>query len=139
MLYYLQPSPSPRTVNLSISGEWRYSMMGLAGRDPVFFSQLNSEVTLHGNLKNHPGQGKEFVQDLCLHCHGVMGQRQYHDDTGRFFTRDILQDSNSMYGALARDGISCAVCHRISAQGLGTPASFTGNFNLGPPDQVNGP
>ena len=139
MLYYLQPSPSPRTVNLSISGEWRYSMMGLAGRDPIFFSQLNSEVTLHGNLKNHPGQGKEFVQDLCLHCHGVMGQRQYHDDTGRFFTRDILQDPNSMYGALARDGISCAVCHRISAQGLGTPASFTGNFNLGPPDQMNGP
>jgi len=139
MLYYLQPSPSPRTVNLSISGEWRFSMMGLAGRDPIFFSQLNSEVTLHGNLKNHPGQGKEFVQDLCLHCHGVMGQRQYHDDTGRFFTRDILQDPDSMYGALARDGISCAVCHRISAQGLGTPGSFTGNFNLGPADQMNGP
>ncbi len=138
MLFYLQPTP-PQTVNLSTHGEWRYSMMGLAGRDPIFFSQLNSEVTLHGNLKNHPGQGKEFVQDLCLHCHGVMGQRQYHDDTGRFFTRDILQDPNSMYGALARDGISCTVCHRIAAQGLGTPASFTGNFNVGPADQMNGP
>src|SRR5271166_523447 len=138
MLYYLQPMP-PKTVNLSVSGEWRYSMMGLAGRDPIFFSQLNSEVTLHGNLKNHPGQGKEFVQDLCLHCHGVMGQRQYHDDTGRYFTRDILRDPNSIYGALARDGISCTVCHRIAAEGLGTPASFTGNFNLDPPDRMNGP
>src|SRR5271156_714207 len=139
MLYYLRPMPAPKTVNLSISGEWRFSMMGLAGRDPIFFSQLNSEVTLHGNLKNHPGQGKEFVQDLCLHCHSVMGQRQFHDDTGKYFTRDVLQDPNSMYGALARDGISCAVCHRISAEGLGTPASFTGNFNVGPPDQMNGP
>jgi hypothetical protein len=139
MLYYLQSTPSPQTVNLSTHGEWRYSMMGLSGRDPIFFSQLNSEVTLHGNVKTHPGQGKEFVQDLCLHCHGVMGQRQYHDDTGKFFTRDILQDPNSMYGALARDGVSCAVCHRIAAQGLGTPATFTGNFNLGPPDQMNGP
>ena len=140
MLYYLKSPPlKPETVNLSISGEWRFSMMGLAGRDPIFFSQLNSEVTLHGNLKNHPGQGKEFVQDLCLHCHGVMGQRQYHDDTGKFFTRDILQDPNSMYGALARDGISCTVCHRISAEGLGTPETFTGNFNVGPPDQMNGP
>src|SRR5271170_2522676 len=68
-----------------------------------------------------------------------MGQRQFHDDTGKYFTRDVLQDPNSMYGALARDGISCAVCHRISPEGLGTPASFTGNFNLGPPDQMNGP
>jgi hypothetical protein len=142
MLYYLErptPAAAPKTVNLSISGEWRFSMMGLAGRDPIFFSQLNSEVTLHGNLKNHPGQGKEFVQDLCLHCHGVMGQRQFHEDTGRFFTRDILQDTNSMYGALARDGISCAVCHRISPDGLGTPATFTGDFNLGPADKMNGP
>ncbi len=138
MLFYLQATP-PKTVNLSTHGEWRYSMMGLAGRDPIFFAQLNSEITLHGNLKNHPGQGKEFVQDLCLHCHGVMGQRQFHDDTGRFFTRDVLQDPNSMYGALARDGISCTVCHRISAQGLGTPTSFTGNFNLDPPDKMNGP
>jgi len=139
MLYYLKTTPKPETVNLSISGEWRYSMMGLAGRDPIFFSQLNSEITLHGNIKNHPGQGKEFVQDLCLHCHGVMGQRQYHEDTGRFFTRDILQDPNSMYGALARDGISCALCHRISPEGLGTPGTFTGDFNLGPPDKMDGP
>jgi hypothetical protein len=138
MLYYLQSSP-PKTVNLSINGEWRVSMMGLAGRDPIFFSQLNSEVTLHDNLKDHPGDAKEFVQDLCLHCHGVMGQRQYHDDTGKYFTRNVLRDPDSTYGALARDGVSCTVCHRISPEGLGTPSTYTGNFNLGPPDQMNGP
>jgi len=138
MLFYQQVSP-PKTINLSINGEWRFSMMGLAGRDPIFFSQLNSEIALHSNLQNHRGQGNEFVQDLCLHCHGVMGQRQYHEDTGKFFTRDQLQDANSMYGSLARDGISCTVCHRISAEGLGTESTFTGNFNLGPPNKMNGP
>ncbi len=51
------------TVNLSPNGEWRNSMMGLAGRDPIFFSQLNSETTLHGNLKTQ-AQPKAFVQDL---------------------------------------------------------------------------
>lgn len=56
-------------LNLAPYGEWRGSPMGLAGRDPVFFSQLESEETLH------PALGK-LVQDLCLHCHGVMGQRQ---------------------------------------------------------------
>jgi hypothetical protein len=122
MLYYTRlPSggSSPQTVNVSPNGEWRFSMMGLAGRDPIFFSQLNSEITLHDNLRDHPGQGKEFVQDLCLHCHAVMGQRQYHEETGNYFTRDHLQDPDSLYGALGRDGVSCTVCHRITADELG--------------------
>jgi len=142
MLFYKQSTSQIsglQTVNLSPNGEWRFSLMGLAGRDPIFFSQLNSESTLHDNLKDHAGQSKEFVQDLCLHCHGVMGQRQYHEDTGKYFTRDQLQDPNSMYGALGRDGISCTVCHRISAEGLGQESTFTGNFNLSPPNQANGP
>ncbi len=142
MLYYLNgssPTNNPDTVNLSPNGEWRFSMMGLAGRDPIFFSQLNSEVTLHGNLTTQPGQGKAFVENLCLHCHGVMGQRQYQEDTGKLFTRDRMQDPNSIYGVLARDGISCTVCHRISAEGLRTKETYTGNLNVGPPDEMNGP
>jgi hypothetical protein len=57
-------------LNLAPYGEWRGSPMGLAGRDPVFFAQLESEQTVH------PALGA-LVQDLCLHCHGVMGQRQF--------------------------------------------------------------
>ncbi len=30
--------------------------------------------------------------------------------------------------ALAVDGVSCGVCHKIGEDGLGTPASFSGNF-----------
>lgn len=140
MLYYLDhssPNKNPKSVNLSPNGEWRFSMMGLAGRDPIFFSQLNSETTLHANLRTEPG--KPFIENLCLHCHGVMGQRQYHADTGKLFTREQLQDLDSPYGALARDGISCTVCHRISADGLGTKETYTGNFRVGPADHMNGP
>lgn len=142
MLFYKQDSApaTPRTVNLSPSGEWRFSMMGLAGRDPIFFSQLNSESTLHDNLTDHPGAAKEFVQDLCLSCHGVMGQRQFHaDNQGPYFTRDKLNESTGEYGALGRDGISCAVCHRMSADGLGTPDTYTGRFKLNDGTQYNGP
>ena len=140
MLYYLDhssPIKDPKSVNLSPYGEWRFSMMGLAGRDPIFFSQLNSETTLHANLRTEPG--KPFVENLCLHCHGVMGQRQYHADTGKLFTRGQLQDPNSPYGALARDGISCTLCHRITAEGLGRKETYTGNFHIGPAEQMNGP
>ncbi|HEX9944256.1 MAG TPA: hypothetical protein VGG03_19770 [Thermoanaerobaculia bacterium] len=57
-------------LNLAPYGEWRGSPMGLGGRDPVFFSQLETEETVHAAVG-------ALVQDLCLHCHGVMGQRQF--------------------------------------------------------------
>jgi len=135
----LQAQDGP--VNLSQYGEWRYSMMGLAGRDPVFFAQLDTESTLHKNLVGKP-DGAAFVQDLCLRCHGVMGQRQFHIDNpgpGKLLTRAVLQDTRSRYGALARDGVSCAVCHHISDKGLLDPTTDTGRFMLGPADAVYGP
>jgi hypothetical protein len=81
----LYPDAIAPTANLSIYGEWRYSTMGLAGRDPIFFAQLDTESAVHANLKDHPTDAPVFVQDKCLHCHGVMGQRQYQLETGKLF------------------------------------------------------
>ena len=133
---------SPTPANLSQYGEWRYSMMGLAGRDPIFFAQLDTESTLHGHLAGH-ADGAAFVQDFCLRCHGVMGQRQFHIDKGNapntLLTRAMLQDPNSKYGALARDGVSCAVCHHITDDKLADPSTDTGLFKVGPASEVYGP
>lgn len=68
-------------LNLSPYAEWRASPMGLAGRDPIFFAQLESELNLASREPGLAGKG-DCVQSLCLHCHGVMGQRQYAIDTG---------------------------------------------------------
>jgi hypothetical protein len=57
-------------LNLAPYGEWRGSPMGLAGRDPIFFSQLETEQAAHPALA-------KLAPDVCLHCHGVMGQRQF--------------------------------------------------------------
>ncbi len=137
----MYPDALEPIANLSPYGEWRYSMMGLSGRDPIFFAQLDTESTIHDNLQDHPGTAAPFIQDLCLHCHGVMGQRQYHiDNPGSdvFFTRDQLNDLQSKYGNLGRDGVSCAVCHHVAPQGLGDLSTFTGNFNVGPANEVYG-
>jgi hypothetical protein len=135
----LWPNALTPTANLSEYGEWRYSMMGLAGRDPIFLSQLNSESTLHKNIKSEVN-ASAFVQNLCLHCHGVMGQRQFQIDNGEsaLFTRAELSRTDSKYGALGRDGVSCEVCHHIAQDGLGDPSTFTGNFIIGPPTEVYG-
>ncbi|WP_077411475.1 hypothetical protein [Marinicella sediminis] len=147
-------------INVSPYGEWRVSPMGLAGRDPIFFSQLQSETN------NLPADQK-CIENTCLHCHGVMGQRQQAIDTGpsdeckdmfaiappegvpfgQPFAKSTVtawQDTlpnnhDAQYGALARDGISCMVCHQIDEEGLGTEAGYTGNFVTGEPGQVVGP
>ena len=134
----LPPSKFPTTplTNFSPFGEWGASMMGLAGRDPVFQSQRETETILYPSVKNE-------IDNACYTCHGVMGKRQLSTDKpGALFThQDFLASSgpNAKYGGLARDGISCLACHRMTPDGLGTPASFTGQFNVADPKTVFGP
>ena len=172
-----QPGPDGKLINISPYGTWRGSPMGLAGRDPIFFAQLASET---GNF--HP-ESKETIENTCLGCHGIMGQRQHGIDTYdpatkacKPFARANLQNTPmnpktdpvsalANYGALARDGISCASCHHMvlgkhdTAKYQGEPqnacipaqqqaanphftdfaATFTGNFFVGPPAELYGP
>jgi hypothetical protein len=150
-----------KALNLSPYAEWRASPMGLAGRDPIFFAQLESET-------NHLPQLATCIEQTCLRCHGVMGSRQLAIDTpgqgadnceslyalpppegvpfGKEFTRDVVQqwphsqpNSEQNYAALARDGISCTVCHSVSPDSLGQENSFTGNFVTGSDSELYGP
>ena len=118
-----QPGTDNKLINISPYGTWRGSPMGLAGRDPIFFAQLASETEAF-----HPDKSP-FVQDTCLGCHGILGQRQAAIDTlskdgqCKPFARttvNAVPDSpdksvvaQAHYGALARDGISCTACHRM--------------------------
>ncbi|WP_226781304.1 hypothetical protein [Oceaniglobus trochenteri] len=125
--------------NISEYGEWRWSPMGLAGRDPVFFAQLESEFA----LLEQAGSG-DLAANLgttCLSCHGAMGQRQLMIDAkanpeagldpdnfkpSYTLLHDPLTGAEKAaqqtdgtypyheYGNLAREGISCAVCHRMA-------------------------
>jgi hypothetical protein len=152
-------------VHLSPYGEWRWTPMGLAGRDPIFFAQLESEVELmRRDYADDPRKSDEMVAELtdaCLNCHGAMGKRQHDiDHPGeRFSVADVMRESTDphavgdqhwQYGALARDGISCTVCHHM--QSREQPAdderpylqfyletSITGNIHLGPANELHGP
>ncbi len=44
------------------------------------------------------------------------------------------------YGALARDGVACAVCHHVQIDPkVPFGHTFTGDFRLNKPDEVYGP
>jgi hypothetical protein len=135
-------------VNVSPYGEWRWSPMGLAGRDPIFYAQLDSEIAYLS--KHRPDQQKDIV-NLCFSCHGGMGQRQLALDTNgkEAFTPPLvkitdLQDPKFQYGALAREGISCALCHHIKSTLDKTVMQFidedaTGRFQYTPAAEIEGP
>jgi hypothetical protein len=140
--------PSKPLVNVSPYGEWRWSPMGLAGRDPIFHAQLESEIAYLA--RDRPDQEGPVV-DLCFSCHGAMGERQLALDSGgrERFTPAIvglqnLRDPRFEYGALARDGVSCAVCHHVastegeSVMGFITEHS-TGRFRYTPAAEMSGP
>jgi hypothetical protein len=157
---FLQTAPPVNGVasgiNVSPYGEWRWSPMGLAGRDPIFYAQLESEIAI---LKNEFKESDKVIQatvNTCLSCHGGMGKRQFdidHKNPFADFKLDYVKltnpaDPNFKYGALARDGISCTMCHHIKQDDY--PAnqppiayflenSITGQFQMGKPDELFGP
>lgn len=141
-------------VNVSPYGEWRWTPMGLAGRDPVFYAQVESEIAL---IRQQFGEGDEAksltetLVDTCLRCHGAMGHLQTSHSGGPHgkLTLDDVH-AKSETGALIREGVSCMVCHRMQplpqsddddrpylAHFLET--SITGNVHLGPPSEIYGP
>ena len=141
-------------MNVSPYGEWRWSPMGLAGRDPVFYAQLEGELayieTIEPPAKRE--QVRKTVVNLCLSCHGAMGKRQYdidHPDDPNFrfeymFATPKHNPKLAKYGGLGRDGISCAVCHHIQEPEDTSLEYFltqntTGHFENGPADELYGP
>ncbi len=154
-------------VHLSPYGEWRWTPMGLAGRDPIFFAQLESEIALmRSDFSSDPQKADEHIEqlvDACLTCHGAMGKHQHRLDHGPdaepFGLAHVMRESTDPkavgknhweYGALARDGISCSICHhmqpREQPEGDDRPyleyfleTSITGNVHLGKVNEMHGP
>ena len=153
--------------HVSPYGEWRWTPMGLAGRDPVFYAQLESEIEI---LKREFSDDEDMASDVaknlvdtCLRCHGAMGKHQFDQDKtdpNSKFTIDHVYltaeegkhigHGDAKLGALARDGISCMVCHRSQPREQPKDddrpylqyfleTSITGNVKLGPPDEIYGP
>jgi len=154
-----------RGWDVSPYGEWQWTPMALAGRDPIFYAQLESEIQmLHDQFGTERSSSGELVRtlvDTCLRCHAAMGKRQFEKDrTASRFTLDHVHTigdpakaaatDSSNYGALARDGVGCAVCHRMQLPvqpatdrrpylQFYLESATTGNFHLGKKGEIYGP
>lgn len=144
-------------LNVSPYTEWRWSPMGLAGRDPIFYAQLDSELSYLDTVTDEATRTslKHSVVNTCFRCHGVMGKRQHDlDHPGENYNADFTYRTGSepgaLYGALGRDGISCGSCHHIRRDVIppswkGSPLEYflqfttTGLFQTGPAAEIFGP
>lgn len=119
---------------LTIEGEdvspirqWQSSMMAHSAKDPVWRAVVAHEIS------EFPEQ-QAFIEDRCTTCHAPMGRTQAQADGQESYSIEAMSSSH-----LARDGVSCTLCHQITATNLGQPESYSGGYQIGKARQIFGP
>lgn len=113
---------------------WSGSMMANASIDPLWRAAVSIEVAA-------TPAAREAIEAKCMTCHAPMGHLAAFDGEGfdGYASPMAALDDPGPVGELARDGVSCTVCHGISPEGLGTEQSFSGGFEIDPWNRLFGP
>jgi hypothetical protein len=110
--------------DVSIGVAWRASMMANSSRDPYWQASVRRETI------DHPAAAGE-IENECAICHMPMSSTLARARGGHAEVFAHLAGAGEAEEQrLAADGVSCTLCHQISAERLGTPESFTGGFVL---------
>ena len=82
---------------------------------------------------DHP-ESKAVIEDECAACHMPIAryEAKVQGRLGEVFAH-LPFDHDPKKNASAEDGVSCAVCHQITKDKLGTKESFNGGFVIGTP------
>jgi hypothetical protein len=109
--------------DISIATAWRSSMMANSSRDPYWQASIRRETV------DHPAVAAE-IEHECSTCHMPMSHaaERAEGQLGKVFAHLPLDQRRKDMDLLAADGVSCAMCHQILPDRLGTPESFTGGF-----------
>jgi len=117
--------------DVSIGFEWRSSMMANSSRDPYWHAGVRREVL------DHPEAGPA-IEDECSMCHMPMMGKEAHLNgaRGQAFANLPSAVATSPVNLLAADGVSCAVCHQMAPDKLGTKESFNAGFVVPAPGKA---
>ena len=115
--------------DVSISSEWRSSVMANSSRDPYWQASVRRETIDHA-----PARAQ--IEDECSSCHMPMTRyaAKSRGRLGQIFVQ-LPFNAKKSEEPYAVDGVSCSVCHQITSATLGTPASYNGGFEIGEPTQ----
>jgi hypothetical protein len=118
--------------DVSIGLDWRASIMANSARDPYWQASVRRESI------DHP-ESQTAIEDECASCHMPMARYQARTQgaQGQVFAHIAAAPAApSRHEAL--DGVSCSLCHQLSAEKLGQPETFNGQFIIAtpPPGQL---
>ena len=116
---------------ISPHGLWESSMMANSTRDPLWRAVVSAEVAAT------PSRQAD-IEATCLRCHAPMAAEVGFTDHATGSLMHLL-DCDSSLGRLARDGVSCTICHGMSPANLGSQASYSGGFELDGARRLFGP
>jgi hypothetical protein len=119
----------PGGDDLSIGASWRGTMMANSGHDPYVRASVRRETMDHRSSATE-------IEDECAACHLPAARKIAHaaGQRGRVFAHFARSNAPGTVDLLARDGVTCTVCHQIAADRLGTRDSFNGNFSVAGPN-----
>jgi hypothetical protein len=114
--------------DVSIGFHWRASIMANSSHDPYWQASSRREVI------DHP-EAQAQIEDECSVCHMPITryEAKLRGKTGEIFTHLPISTDDAEHRQAA-DGVSCAVCHQITKEKLGTRESFNGGFVVNGPD-----
>ena len=109
--------------DISFGSGWRATMMANSSRDPYWQAAVRREAL------DHPAAAEE-IEDECATCHMPMARTQAmaNGRKGKVFAHLPVGSVDTGDARLAADGVSCTMCHQMTAERFGTRASFTGGF-----------
>ena len=110
---------------------WQATMMANSARDPLWRAFVSAEIAVHPRKRSE-------IEAKCLRCHAPLASAERERLDGDALTLDVLDDAGAI-GQLARDGVSCTLCHQIRDEKLGDPASWSGGFKAGGEQVIYGP
>jgi len=122
---------TPGGRDVSIGLRWRSSIMANSARDPYWQASVRRETI------DHP-QVVRDIEDECSVCHMPVARyrAKLRGQKGEVFGF-LPFDDDPKKSAAAEDGVTCAVCHQISKEKLGTRDSFNGGFVVEAPAAKN--
>jgi hypothetical protein len=110
-------------LDVSIGANWQSSLMAHSSRDPYWQASVRRETLAHPSAK-------ESIEDECSACHMPMARyrSKIRNRHGSVFAYLPILPTRGLASRLAADGVSCAMCHQIQEDKLGTKESFTAGF-----------
>lgn len=111
-------------VTVDLVEEWRVSIMANSFVDPLWRAKVRSETL-------RLPQYEAAIEEKCVRCHAPMASIEAtFDDADISLFEGGFADRQNPYHALAMEGISCTLCHQITADNLGMDESFSGGFEI---------